>query len=103
MFLGALIIQLISFFIFTCIFLRFVYRVYRLEHNAWTLHRGRRWYSDWRVLTVALGVSCIGIIVCPLQLHFISSAQTDKKWIEDQIVLSYRRTFTGIPRSYCAE
>ena len=65
-FLGALIAQLISFLIFTYIFLRFLYRVYRFEHNTWTLHCGRRWYSDWRVLAAALGVSCVGIIVCPL-------------------------------------
>jgi hypothetical protein len=67
MFLGALIVQLISFLIFTLIFLRFMYRVHRFE-QAWTLHCGRQWYNDWRALAVALSVSCVGIIVRPLQL-----------------------------------
>ncbi|KAH9045410.1 RTA1-like protein [Lactarius pseudohatsudake] len=62
-FLGALIIQLISFLIFTLIFLRFVYRVHKFEHEAWFLHRKNRWYNDWRMLGVALGVSCVGIII----------------------------------------
>jgi len=62
-FLGALIIQLISFIIFTCIFLRFVHRVRRFERDVWTLHHGCRWYNDWRALTVALGISCVGIII----------------------------------------
>jgi RTA1 like protein len=65
-FLGALIIQLISFIIFTCIFLRFVHRVRRFERDVWTLHHGCQWYNDWRALTVALGISCVGIIVRPL-------------------------------------
>jgi len=62
-FLGALIIQLISFLIFTLIFLRFVYHVHKFEHEAWLLHRENRWYNDWRLLSVALGVSCVGIII----------------------------------------
>jgi len=62
-FLGALIIQLTSFLIFTLIFLRFVYHVHKSEHEAWSLHRESRWYNDWRMLGVALGVSCVGIII----------------------------------------
>lgn len=64
-FLGALIIQLISFIIFTYIFLRFVHRVRRFERDVWTLHHGCQWYNDWRSLAVALGISCVGIIVRP--------------------------------------
>ncbi|KAI9448037.1 RTA1-like protein [Lactarius indigo] len=62
-FLGALIIQLISFLIFTLIFLRFVYRVHKFEPETWLLHRENRWYNDWRMLGVALGVSCVGIVI----------------------------------------
>ncbi|KAI0254690.1 RTA1 like protein-domain-containing protein [Lactifluus subvellereus] len=62
-FLGALVIQLISFLIFTTIFLRFMRRVHKFERDAWTLHRGNQWYNDWRTLAAALGVSCVGIII----------------------------------------
>lgn len=65
-FLGALIIQLISFSIFTLIFLCFVYHVRKFEHEAWFLHRENRWYNDWRMLGIALGVSCVGIVVRPM-------------------------------------
>jgi RTA1 like protein len=67
-FLGALVIQLISFMIFTATFLRFMHRVHKFEGDSWTLHGGKRWYNDWRVLAAALGVSCVGIIVCLLYL-----------------------------------
>ncbi|KAF8261380.1 RTA1 like protein-domain-containing protein, partial [Lactarius quietus] len=62
-FLGALIIQLISFLTFASIFLRFVYHVHKFEHETWLVHCENRWYNDWRMLGVALGVSCVGIII----------------------------------------
>jgi hypothetical protein len=40
-----------------------VYRVHKFEHEAWLLHRENRWYNDWRMLGIALGVSCVGIII----------------------------------------
>ena len=40
-----------------------MYHVHKFEHEAWQLHRENRWYNDWRMLGVALGVSCVGIIV----------------------------------------
>ncbi|KAH9977784.1 RTA1-like protein [Lactifluus volemus] len=61
-FLGALITQLISFLIFTAIFLRFMHHMRKFERDAWT-HRENKWHNDWRVLAGALGVSCIGIII----------------------------------------
>jgi len=62
-FLGGLFIQVISFLVFTTVFLRFVYRVHKFERKAWMFHHGNRWYSDWRTLAVALGISCAGIII----------------------------------------
>ncbi|KIJ70468.1 hypothetical protein HYDPIDRAFT_78585 [Hydnomerulius pinastri MD-312] len=61
--LAGLVLQLASFLIFSCLYVRFLYRVYTLEHDAWELDKGRPWYVDWRTLAEALTVSCIGILV----------------------------------------
>lgn len=44
----------------------------------------------------AFSVSCVRVIVCPPRLH--AGARNLYEGIVDQIVLSYCRTFTGIPR-----
>lgn len=105
MFLGALVAQLISFLIFTTVFLRFMRRVHKFEREAWTLHRENRWYNDWRTLAAALGVSCVGIIVCPMHHSYFDclSTQLTRGDDVDPIVLSCRRAFAGFPWTYCEE
>ncbi|KAA1466425.1 RTA1-domain-containing protein [Dentipellis sp. KUC8613] len=62
-FLAGLIIQLISFLIYTSILLSFLYNVHKFEPEIWRKDAGKRWFSDWRALAGALVVSCIGIII----------------------------------------
>ena len=62
-FLGALALQLLSFFCFTCIYMVFLYRVYTHRPDTWNRDQKRPWYKDWRSLAAALFISCIGILV----------------------------------------
>ncbi|KAA1474333.1 RTA1-domain-containing protein [Dentipellis sp. KUC8613] len=62
-FLGGLIIQLLSFLLFTAIFLIFVYRVRKYEPRIWSRDSSKHWYWDWRTFTVAISVNCVGIII----------------------------------------
>ncbi|KAK7470573.1 hypothetical protein VKT23_001997 [Stygiomarasmius scandens] len=62
-FLAGLALQLLSFLIFTCIFVLFVYRVYRYEHSTFIIHDEKIWYKDWRSLASIQLVSCIGILI----------------------------------------
>ncbi|KAI0347273.1 hypothetical protein BDW22DRAFT_1425328 [Trametopsis cervina] len=65
LFLAGLIIQLVSFSFFFAIFFHFIFRMWKYERKIWTRDRdqGQPWYYDWRVLLIAMTVSCIGIIV----------------------------------------
>ena len=70
------------------------------KFNARALHDGRQWYSDWRALAVALGVSCIRTNMYPLQLldlDCLSAELMRRGTVVDQNILSWCRTFTGIP------
>ncbi|KAF9464496.1 RTA1 like protein-domain-containing protein [Collybia nuda] len=62
-FLAGLAAQLLSFFIFTCIYLVFIYRVYTKKRRAWTMDQLNMWYRDWRILALVLFTSCIGILI----------------------------------------
>jgi len=62
-FLAGLVLQLVSFTLFSGIYIRFLYRVYTLEHNIWERDKGEPWNRDWRTLAAALAISCIGILV----------------------------------------
>ncbi|KAI9574463.1 RTA1-domain-containing protein [Boletus coccyginus] len=62
-FLAGLVLQLMSFTLFSGIYIRFLYRVYTLEHNIWEHDKGQPWNRGWRTLAAALAVSCIGILV----------------------------------------
>ncbi|KAK0206445.1 RTA1-domain-containing protein [Desarmillaria ectypa] len=64
-FLVGLVLQLGSFFILTCIFLTFLWRIYAHKHDIWEVDAvgGKMWYNDWRALAGALFVSCIGILI----------------------------------------
>ncbi|KAN0097247.1 RTA1 like domain containing protein [Tylopilus felleus] len=62
-FLIGLVLQLVSFTLFSGIYIRFLYRVYTLERNIWERDRVKLWYHDWRTLATALAISCVGILV----------------------------------------
>ncbi|KAF7432587.1 hypothetical protein PC9H_004529 [Pleurotus ostreatus] len=63
MFLGGLILQLISFIIFSLILFWFLFRVYTRRPDIWTIDSHKSWWNDWRTLTVAFTVTCIGILI----------------------------------------
>ena len=62
-FLAGLVLQLVSFTLFSGIYIRFLYRVYTLERDIWEHDKAEAWYHDWRTLATALAISCIGILV----------------------------------------
>ncbi|KAH7920173.1 RTA1-domain-containing protein [Leucogyrophana mollusca] len=62
-FLAGLVLQLASFLTFSCIYTRFLYKVYTQEHHVWTAHAGQPWHRDWRTLAAALTLSCLGILI----------------------------------------
>ncbi|KLO12619.1 RTA1-like protein [Schizopora paradoxa] len=62
-FLGGLILQLISFVVFVVIYLRLVFLVHRHNPYTWTRDADKPWFSDWRTLACAFIISCIGILV----------------------------------------
>ncbi|KAF8138712.1 RTA1-domain-containing protein [Boletus edulis] len=61
-FLAGLVLQLVSFTLFSGIYVRFLYRVYTLERGVWERDKAEPWYRDWRTLAVTLAISCIGIL-----------------------------------------
>jgi len=63
-FLAGLALQLLSFAIFTCMYLRFLFLVRRHSPEVWRRDgNSRLWYADWRTLACAFLVSCAGILV----------------------------------------
>ncbi|KAJ3778809.1 RTA1-like protein [Lentinula raphanica] len=62
-FLTGLALQLLSFLVFTCIFLVFLYRVRRYQHAIYMKDQTLVWYKDWRALAGIMIVSCIGILI----------------------------------------
>ncbi|KAJ4478175.1 RTA1-like protein [Lentinula aciculospora] len=62
-FLTGLALQLLSFLIFTCIFLIFLYRVQKYQNAIFTKDKALVWYKDWRALAGTMIVSCIGILI----------------------------------------
>ncbi|KAH0840126.1 RTA1-domain-containing protein [Lanmaoa asiatica] len=62
-FLTGLVLQLASFTLFSCIYARFLYRVYTLERNAWEVDKTQPWHRDWRTLAATMAVSCICILI----------------------------------------
>jgi len=62
-FLAGLALQLASFVVFSVLYVRFLWRVYRHEPEQWSQNSGLPWYSDWRSLAGAQVISCIGILI----------------------------------------
>ncbi|KAF8529137.1 RTA1-like protein [Hysterangium stoloniferum] len=62
-FLTGLALQLASFACFTAIFLLFLYRVRKHAPQVWSPSPSPPWRKHWRTLSVALGISCVGILI----------------------------------------
>ncbi|KIY49274.1 RTA1-domain-containing protein [Fistulina hepatica ATCC 64428] len=63
-FLAGLALQLLSFFIFTCVYLLFLYRIHKYERSVWERDCGiLPWYKNWLALAATLFLSCIGILI----------------------------------------
>ncbi|ESK96060.1 integral to membrane protein [Moniliophthora roreri MCA 2997] len=62
-FLAGLALQLLSFAIFTFIYLNFVHRVRKYELATWHMDQSKKWYNDWRSLAGAVFISCIGVLI----------------------------------------
>lgn len=62
-FLAGLSLQLLSFLIFSVIYVRFLYKVYTLRPEIWKGDQHKPWHEDWRALACALAISSIGILI----------------------------------------
>ncbi|KAI0762726.1 RTA-like protein [Fomes fomentarius] len=62
-FLTGLALQLVSFFLFVLVVVRFLYRVKTMEPKTWVKDANKRWHSDWRFLSGVLLVSSAGVLV----------------------------------------
>jgi len=62
-FLAGLVAQLVSFFSFWCIYIIFLYRIYKYSPEIWTMDKAKPWYNSWLTLATVLFISCIGILI----------------------------------------
>ncbi|TBU64716.1 RTA1-domain-containing protein [Dichomitus squalens] len=62
-FLAGLVLQLVSFFFFVIVALRFLFRVAAREPQTWAVDAQKPWHQDWRTLSYVLIVSSIGIMI----------------------------------------
>ncbi|KAG6916828.1 hypothetical protein DXG01_005213 [Tephrocybe rancida] len=62
-FLVGLILQLVSFAVFTMIYGVFLYRVRTRSPEIWKRDLRKPWYNDWRTLAKVLCLSCLGILI----------------------------------------
>ncbi|KAJ7490393.1 RTA1-like protein [Mycena galericulata] len=63
-FLAGLVLQLASFFTFTCIYFVFIHRVRTREPAIWAMDASdKKWHKDWRTLAGAMVVSFAGIVI----------------------------------------
>ncbi|CAA7266361.1 unnamed protein product [Cyclocybe aegerita] len=62
-FLVGLAAQLCSFLAYTGIFLLFLYRVWKHQPKTWKKDENKDWANRWTTLAIALGISCVGILV----------------------------------------
>jgi hypothetical protein len=87
-----------SFLIFTCIYIVFLFRVRMLKPDVWTLDREKPWYRDWRTLAGALFVSCAGILVRD-NVSSVSSwdnTSTSSRFVQSTVPSSYLRDLTAL-------
>ena len=83
-FLAGLAIQLASFVLFTAVFVRFLWLVWRREPATWRKDAALSWWRDWRALAGALGVSCVGIIV---RITLLRTSRVADKLTTDSFLL----------------
>ncbi|QRV82365.1 RTA1-like protein [Ceratobasidium sp. AG-Ba] len=62
-FLAGLVLQLVSFSIFICIFLFFLYRLKSNRRAQWNLPHEEPTRRHWKGVVLAMGISCLGIII----------------------------------------
>jgi hypothetical protein len=73
LFLIGLILQLVSFVVFVLMYLRWLFLVRSREPEVWECSRRQSQQRDWRTLAIALGVSCLFVIVRPIFTPRLSS------------------------------
>ncbi|KZO94796.1 RTA1-domain-containing protein [Calocera viscosa TUFC12733] len=59
-FVAGLAMQLLSFFLFTLMYLRFLWRLRKLMPDTWNT---AKWYQSWKLLSFLLLLSCGGILI----------------------------------------
>jgi len=62
-FLLGLALQLASFLFFCVVFSRFILGIRKHEPLVWRRDSGRSLVNDWRILALALTISCVGITI----------------------------------------
>ncbi|TFK55933.1 RTA1-like protein [Heliocybe sulcata] len=62
-FLAGLAAQFVSFLFFSVVYIVFLIRAWRNSREVFSIDQGKKWYNDWRILGVALFISCIGILI----------------------------------------
>ena len=63
LFLAGLAMQMASFALFTALYIVFLVRVYKFAPEIWHHQTPVPWYRNWKSLAVALGLSCVGILI----------------------------------------
>jgi len=59
-FVAGLALQLLSFFLFTLMYLRFLWRMRKYMPELWNTGK---WYQGWKLLAIFLVISCGGILI----------------------------------------
>ncbi|KAB5592102.1 Protein RTA1 [Ceratobasidium theobromae] len=63
LFLAGLAMQMASFALFSALYIVFLVRVYRNAPEVWHHNPPVPWYQNWKTLAIALGLSCVGILI----------------------------------------
>ncbi|KAG9036410.1 hypothetical protein FRB95_008951 [Tulasnella sp. JGI-2019a] len=65
LFLIGLVLQLVSFGIFTLLLLVWMHKVHKHSRSVWLRDElaGKSWHRDWRAMAGAILVSCVGVLV----------------------------------------
>ncbi|CUA67782.1 Protein RTA1 [Saccharomyces cerevisiae S288c] [Rhizoctonia solani] len=63
LFLTGLALQLASFALFSALYIVFLIRVYKFAPEIWHHEPPVPWHRNWKTLTAALGLSCVGILI----------------------------------------
>ncbi|KAF8974506.1 RTA1 like protein-domain-containing protein [Flammula alnicola] len=69
-FLGGLAAQLLSFVLFSCLYLIFLYRVRKYNPDTWSMDKSKVWYKSWLALASACLLAVSGSWVVELSEGF---------------------------------